>query len=181
MLEPLALFKRRLHPQVGGTRQNAFCERQDALYIEFLELAGVPVNSNSVSSSRSFSALAFVSADVDRPLCTDIARRSFSFRQQSQLLRAEAAAVRQDRDQAGATTGRFHALVATLPVKIAAYSSGSNGMRTKLALPVRDPTTTPCRSMVSTIALALALSRSSASVTSRRSLLYRSGWAVLTS
>ena len=77
----------------------------------------------------------------------------------------------QERDQAGATTGRLHALVAALPVTIAAYSSGSNGMRTKLALPVRDPTTTPCRSMVSTIALALALSRSSASVTSRRSLI----------
>ena len=45
--------------------------------------------------------------------------------------------------------------MATLPVTIAAYSSGSNGMRTRLALPVRDPTTTPCRSMVSTIALAL--------------------------
>jgi hypothetical protein len=80
-----------------------------------------------------------------------------------------------DRDQAGATTARFHALVATLPVKIAAYSSGSNRMRTKLALPVRDPTTTPCRSTMSTIALALALSRSSPSVTSRRSLLYLSG------
>jgi hypothetical protein len=33
----------------------------------------------------------------------------------------------------GATTGRFHALVATLPVKIAAYSNGSNGMRTAFA------------------------------------------------
>jgi uncharacterized protein YndB with AHSA1/START domain len=61
------------------------------------------------------------------------------------------------------------------------YSSGSNGMRMKVALPVRDPTTTPCRSTVSTIALALALLRSSLSVTSRRSLLYRIGWAVLTS
>jgi hypothetical protein len=69
----------------------------------------------------------------------------------------------------------------TLPARIAAYSSGSNGMRTMMALPVRDPNTTPCRSMVSTIALALPLSRSSASVTSRRSLLNRSGWAVLTS
>jgi hypothetical protein len=66
----------------------------------------------------------------------------------------------------------FMALVATLPVQRATYSSGSNGMRTKLALPVRDPTTTPCRSMVSTIALALASSPSSPSVTSRRSLLY---------
>src|SRR5262245_27689069 len=79
------------------------------------------------------------------------------------------------------TAGRFHALVQILPVKIAAYSSGSNGMRTKFELPVRDPTTTPCRLMISTIAVALALSRSSASVTSRRSLLYRSGWAVLMS
>ena len=114
-------------------------------------------------------------------MCIDRARRSFSFRQQSQLLRAEAAAAPQDRDQAGATTGRFHALVAALPVTIATYSSGSNGMRTRLALPVRDATTTPCRSMVSTIALALARSPSTATVTSRRSLLYRSGWAVLTS
>jgi hypothetical protein len=29
MLEPLALLKRRLHPQIGGARQNAFCERED--------------------------------------------------------------------------------------------------------------------------------------------------------
>jgi hypothetical protein len=39
LLEPLALFERRLHPEVGGSRQNAFSERQDAFYIEFLELA----------------------------------------------------------------------------------------------------------------------------------------------
>ncbi|MDF2758811.1 MAG: hypothetical protein K0S99_1443, partial [Thermomicrobiales bacterium] len=31
LLEPLALLERRLHAQVGGARQNAFCERQDAL------------------------------------------------------------------------------------------------------------------------------------------------------
>jgi len=35
----LALFERRLHPQVGGARQNAFCKRQNALYVEFIELA----------------------------------------------------------------------------------------------------------------------------------------------
>ena len=46
---------------------------------------------------------------------TAIARRSFSFRQQSQLLRAEAAAVPQERDQADGTTGRFHALVQYCP------------------------------------------------------------------
>ena len=89
-------------------------------------------------------------------MCIDSARRSFSFRQQSQLLRAEAAAVPQDRDQAGATTGRFHALVATLPVKIAAYSSGSNGMRWKVMAPARDDNTTPCGSITSRIALPLA-------------------------
>ena len=79
---------------------------------------------------------------LQRPvsMCIDSARRSFSFRQQSQLLRAEAAAVPQDRDQAGATTGRFHALVATLPVKIASpTASGSNGMRARLrATTLRD-------------------------------------------
>jgi hypothetical protein len=30
LLEPLALLERRLRPQVGGARQNAFCVRQDA-------------------------------------------------------------------------------------------------------------------------------------------------------
>jgi len=30
-LGPLALFKRCLHQQVGGARQNAICERQNAL------------------------------------------------------------------------------------------------------------------------------------------------------
>jgi hypothetical protein len=45
LLEPLTLLERRLHPKVGGTRQNAFCERQDALYVEFIELAGVTVDS----------------------------------------------------------------------------------------------------------------------------------------
>ncbi len=44
LLEPLPLFERRLHPEVGGARQNAFCERQDALYVEFIELAGVTVD-----------------------------------------------------------------------------------------------------------------------------------------
>lgn len=38
LLEPLALVERRLHPQVRRARENAFCERQDALYIEFVQL-----------------------------------------------------------------------------------------------------------------------------------------------
>ena len=39
LLEPLPLFERRLHPQVCGTRQDAFCEREDAFHVEFFELA----------------------------------------------------------------------------------------------------------------------------------------------
>ena len=44
LLEPLALLERRLHPQVGGARRNSFCECEDALYVEFFELAGVTVD-----------------------------------------------------------------------------------------------------------------------------------------
>jgi hypothetical protein len=43
-LEPLALIERGLHPEVGRTRQNTFCEREDPLHIEFFELAGVTVD-----------------------------------------------------------------------------------------------------------------------------------------
>jgi hypothetical protein len=43
-LEPLTLLERCLHPEAGGARRNAFCKRQDALYIEFIELAGVMVD-----------------------------------------------------------------------------------------------------------------------------------------
>ena len=43
LLEPLTLVERRLHPQIGGARQNPFCERQDAFYVEFIDLAGVRV------------------------------------------------------------------------------------------------------------------------------------------
>ena len=56
LLEPLTLVERRLHPQIGRARQDPFCERQDAFYVEFIDLAGVPVDPASVSSSRSFSA-----------------------------------------------------------------------------------------------------------------------------
>jgi hypothetical protein len=33
LLEPLSLFEGRLHPEVSGAWQNAFCEGQDALYL----------------------------------------------------------------------------------------------------------------------------------------------------
>src|SRR4030095_1937997 len=39
LLEPLTLVERRLHPQIGRARQNPFCERQDAFYVEFIDLA----------------------------------------------------------------------------------------------------------------------------------------------
>ena len=49
--------------------------------------------------------------------------------------------------------------MATLPVKIAAYSSGSNRMRAKLMAPVRDCNTTPCGLITCRFALPLASSR----------------------
>ncbi len=39
LLEPLPLVERRLHPQICGAWQNAFREREDALHVEFFELA----------------------------------------------------------------------------------------------------------------------------------------------
>ena len=48
MLEPLSLIERRLHPEVGGSRQNAFRESQDAFHVEFFELAGVTVDPNDL-------------------------------------------------------------------------------------------------------------------------------------
>jgi hypothetical protein len=38
-LEPLPLIERGLNPEVGGARQDAFCEGQDAFHVEFFELA----------------------------------------------------------------------------------------------------------------------------------------------
>jgi len=43
-LEPLARSERCQQPQVGGARQNAFCERQDAFHVEFIELTRVTVD-----------------------------------------------------------------------------------------------------------------------------------------
>jgi hypothetical protein len=39
LLEPLSLVERCLDPEVTGARENAFCDRQDALHVEFFELA----------------------------------------------------------------------------------------------------------------------------------------------
>ena len=65
-MEPLPLLERRLHPQVGGARQNAFCERQDALYVEFIELAGVTVDPGERELLAQFLGVAVVGLDVDR-------------------------------------------------------------------------------------------------------------------
>jgi hypothetical protein len=56
LLEPLTLVERRQHPQIGRARQNPFCERQDAFYVEFIDLPECRSIRASVSSSRSFSA-----------------------------------------------------------------------------------------------------------------------------
>ena len=68
LLEPLSLFEGRLHPEVGGARQNAFCERQDALYVEFIELAGVTVDPRERELLAQFLGVAVVRLDVDRAL-----------------------------------------------------------------------------------------------------------------
>ena len=55
-----------MHPEVGGARQNAFCERQDAFHVEFFELAGVTVNSRERELLAQFLGVAVVRFDVDR-------------------------------------------------------------------------------------------------------------------
>jgi hypothetical protein len=53
-------------PQVRGARQNAFCEGQDALYVEFFELAGVTLDPNERELLAQFLHVAVVRLDVDR-------------------------------------------------------------------------------------------------------------------
>ena len=65
-MEPLALFERRLHPEVGGTRPNTFCEREDTFYVEFIELAGVPVNPDERELLAQFLGVMGVRVDVER-------------------------------------------------------------------------------------------------------------------
>jgi hypothetical protein len=65
LLEPLSLIERRLNPQIGGARQNAFCEGQDALHVEFFELAGVAVDASERELLAQFLGVAVVRLDVD--------------------------------------------------------------------------------------------------------------------
>ena len=57
-----------MDPQVGGARQDAFCERQDALYVEFFELAGMTVDPCERELLAKFLGVAVVRVDVDRAL-----------------------------------------------------------------------------------------------------------------
>jgi hypothetical protein len=65
-LEPLLLFERSLDPEVGGARQNAFCERQDAFHVEFFELSGVTVDPRERELLVQLLGMAVVRFDVDR-------------------------------------------------------------------------------------------------------------------
>jgi hypothetical protein len=64
-LEPLTLVERRLHPQIGRARQNPFCERQDAFYVEFIDLAGVPVDPGERELLAQLLGVTVVRLDVD--------------------------------------------------------------------------------------------------------------------
>ena len=46
---------------IGGTRQNAFCKRHDALYVEFIELARVTLDPNERELLPQASAIVFES------------------------------------------------------------------------------------------------------------------------
>jgi hypothetical protein len=55
-----------LDPQVGRTRQNPFCERQDAFHVEFFELAGVTVDPRERQLLAQLLGVTVVRLDVDR-------------------------------------------------------------------------------------------------------------------
>jgi hypothetical protein len=53
-------------PEVCRPRQNAFCEREDAFYVEFFELAGVTVDPRERELLAQLLGVAVVRLDVDR-------------------------------------------------------------------------------------------------------------------
>jgi hypothetical protein len=65
LLQPLLVVKRRLDPQVRGTRKNAFREGQDALYVEFVDGLGVVVDLGERQLLAEPVALPFVARRVD--------------------------------------------------------------------------------------------------------------------
>ena len=69
-LEPLPLFERRLHPEVGCARQDALSECQDALRVEFLDLGGMAVHAQQRELLAQLLGVAIVDVDVDRPVAS---------------------------------------------------------------------------------------------------------------
>jgi hypothetical protein len=65
LLQPLLVVERRLDPQVRGARQNAFCEGQDALYVEFIDGFGVVIDLGERQLLAEPVALPFVALRVD--------------------------------------------------------------------------------------------------------------------
>ena len=55
-------------PRGRRARQNAFCKRQDALHIEFIELAGVMLDPSERELLAQFLGVAVVDVDVDAPI-----------------------------------------------------------------------------------------------------------------
>jgi hypothetical protein len=76
-LEPLSLFELRLYPQVGGARQNAFCERQDAFDVEFFDLAGVTVDPSEREFLAQFLGVALARGRTGRRRSAARSRRVF--------------------------------------------------------------------------------------------------------
>ena len=54
-----------MNPEVASARQNAFSERQDALYVEFIELAGVAIDPDERQFLAQFLGVTVVGVDVD--------------------------------------------------------------------------------------------------------------------
>ena len=66
LLQPLFLIERGLHPEVRRPRQNAFCERQDALHVEFLKVDGMFVDLRERELLAEPVSLPLVARQVDR-------------------------------------------------------------------------------------------------------------------
>ena len=57
-----------MDPEVRRARQNALCEGQDAFYVHFFELGGVPVHLHERELLAQLVAMPVVPLDVDRSL-----------------------------------------------------------------------------------------------------------------
>ena len=65
-MQSLLVVERSLDPQIGGARQNAFCERQDALYVEFIDGFGVMLDLGERQFFAQLVTLAAVAGGIDR-------------------------------------------------------------------------------------------------------------------